>query len=83
MHTDILEVYFHDSVAMLVFAYDFDLEAGTLSNKRLLIDRRDSSGEPDGMVVEYAAHRLVVFGTNREILALMATSGLRCLLLTG
>lgn len=46
-------VYFHDSVAMVVYAYDFDLETGNISNKRLLIDRRDSFGEPDGMVVEY------------------------------
>lgn len=37
---------------MVVFAYDFDLEAGTISNRRLLIDRRDSFGEPDGLVVE-------------------------------
>jgi sugar lactone lactonase YvrE len=46
-------VYFHDSVAMVVYAFDFDLETGNISNKRLLIDRRDSFGEPDGMVVEY------------------------------
>ncbi|CAL5874230.1 uncharacterized protein PFLUO_LOCUS8518 [Penicillium psychrofluorescens] len=45
-------MYFHDSVAMVVWAYDFDLESGEISNKRLLIDRRTSFGEPDGMVVE-------------------------------
>jgi sugar lactone lactonase YvrE len=45
-------VYFNDSVAMKVYAYDFDLESGNLSNKRLLIDRRSTYGEPDGMVVE-------------------------------
>jgi sugar lactone lactonase YvrE len=37
---------------MMVFAFDFDLETGNISNKRLLIDRRSSYGEPDGMVVE-------------------------------
>lgn len=46
-------MYFHDSVAMVVWAYDFDLDSGNISNKRTLIDRRDSFGEPDGMVVEY------------------------------
>ena len=46
------QVYFNDSVAMMVFAYDFDLESGNITNKRLLIDRRSSFGEPDGMVVE-------------------------------
>jgi sugar lactone lactonase YvrE len=45
-------VYFNDSVAMMVFAFDFDLESGSISNKRLLVDRRSSYGEPDGMVVE-------------------------------
>jgi sugar lactone lactonase YvrE len=45
-------VYFNDSVAMLVYAYDFDVESGAISNKRLLIDRRSTFGEPDGMVVE-------------------------------
>jgi sugar lactone lactonase YvrE len=37
---------------MMVFAFDFDLETGNISNKRLLVDRRSSYGEPDGMVVE-------------------------------
>lgn len=39
---------------MKVYAYDFDLESGSISNKRLLVDRRPTYGEPDGMVVEYA-----------------------------
>jgi sugar lactone lactonase YvrE len=51
-------VYFHDSVAMVVWSYDFNLETGNISNKRLLIDRRDSFGEPDGMVVEYVHHSM-------------------------
>lgn len=41
---------------MVVWKYDFDLETGNISSKRLLIDRRDSFGEPDGMVVEYVLH---------------------------
>jgi sugar lactone lactonase YvrE len=45
-------VYVNDSVAMKVFSYDFDLETGSITNKKLFIDRRDSFGEPDGMVVE-------------------------------
>lgn len=48
----VFQVYFNDSVAMVVHAYDFDLETGAISNKRLLIDRRTTYGEPDGMVVE-------------------------------
>lgn len=52
MLADWAAVYFNDSVAMMVFAYDFDVESGSISNKRLLIDRRPLYGEPDGMVVE-------------------------------
>ncbi|KAL2786259.1 hypothetical protein BJX66DRAFT_346962 [Aspergillus keveii] len=63
-------MYFNDSVAMMVFAFDFDLESGSISNKRLLVDRRSSYGEPDGMVVDtdgnlwiavFASHRIMVF----------------------
>lgn len=45
-------VYFNDSVGKKVFAYNFHLESGTISHKRLLIDQRNSPGEPDGMVIE-------------------------------
>jgi sugar lactone lactonase YvrE len=45
-------VYVNDSVAMKVYSYDFDEEPGSISGKKLFIDRRDSYGEPDGMVVE-------------------------------
>ena len=54
-------MYFNDSVAMLVYAYDFDLESGNISNKRILVDRRSSFGEPDGWMMygcrEYAGWR--------------------------
>ncbi|KAI9739741.1 MAG: zf-C2H2 Zinc finger, C2H2 type [Cirrosporium novae-zelandiae] len=63
-------MYLNDSVAMMVFAYDFDLETGSMSNKRLFIDRRSTFGEPDGMVVDtegslwiavFASNRIMVF----------------------
>ncbi|RAO73080.1 uncharacterized protein BHQ10_009092 [Talaromyces amestolkiae] len=58
--------YFHDSVAMVVYAFDFDLESGNISNKRLLIDRRDSFGEPDGMVVDTEGNLwIAMFDSNR------------------
>jgi len=50
--SDNFGVYLNDSVAMKVFAYDFDLESGNIINKRLFIDRTSTFGEPDGMVVE-------------------------------
>ena len=45
-------MYLNDSVAMKTYSYEFDLETGRMSNERLLIDRRKSHGEPDGMVLE-------------------------------
>lgn len=49
MHT----VYLNDSTIGLVYAYDFDVESGDITNKRILIDRTgDNYGEPDGMVTE-------------------------------
>lgn len=46
-------MYVNDSVAMKVYSYDFDAKSGSITQKKLFIDRRDSFGEPDGMVVEY------------------------------
>lgn len=45
-------MYFNDSVSLVMYAYDFDLETGNISSKRIFIDRRQTYGEPDGMVVE-------------------------------
>ncbi|THC95583.1 hypothetical protein EYZ11_004955 [Aspergillus tanneri] len=68
-------MYLNDSVAMQVYAFDFDLATGGLSNQRILVDRRDSFGEPDGMVVDtqgnlwiavYASHRVMVFSPTGE-----------------
>lgn len=57
-------MYFNDSVAMKVYAYDFDLESGNISNRRLFIDRRSTYGEPDGMVVEYVRNSDLCPNTN-------------------
>ncbi len=43
--------YFTDSMAKVIWAYDFDLEAGTLFNKRVLNDTPDF-GYPDGATVD-------------------------------
>jgi len=45
-------VYINDSLGMVVYAFDFDLESGSISNKRVLVDRRAEGGEPDGAVIE-------------------------------
>lgn len=65
---------------MVVWAYDFDLETGGISNKRILIDRRSSFGEPDGMVVEYVRLSLQPYTTLFLIYSVpMGTCGSPCL----
>jgi len=60
----------NDSVGQKSYAFDFDLETGNISNKRLIIDFRGTSGEPDGLVVDvegniwiavYGSHRVMKF----------------------
>ena len=43
--------YFTDSMAQVIWAYDFDLDSGTISNKRSLSDTKDY-GYPDGATVD-------------------------------
>ncbi|EMF14174.1 uncharacterized protein SEPMUDRAFT_62303 [Sphaerulina musiva SO2202] len=72
-------MYFNDSVGKKVFAYNFHLESGTISHKRLLIDKRNSpGGEPDGMVIDtngnlwiamYATWRIMAFTPQGEVFA--------------
>jgi sugar lactone lactonase YvrE len=49
------EVDMNDSVGQKSYAFDFDLDTGNISNRRLLVDMRGRGGEPDGLVVEYGA----------------------------
>lgn len=43
--------YFTDSMAQIIWAYDFDLGAGTISSRRVLSDTKDY-GYPDGATVD-------------------------------
>ncbi len=43
--------YFSDSMAQIIYAYDFDGEAGTISNRRILSDTKQH-GYPDGATVD-------------------------------
>jgi sugar lactone lactonase YvrE len=40
----------------IIWAYDFDSAQGTLSNKRIFVDRREQAGEPDGLLVDVAGN---------------------------
>ncbi len=45
-------MYNCDSLPGLVYAYDFDIDSGTVSNKRVLIDMAKGPGRPDGCTVD-------------------------------
>lgn len=44
--------YFADTLRGTIFAYDFDLDAGTLSNRRIFADAGAAPGAPDGSTVD-------------------------------
>jgi len=45
-------MYFVDSTPMHIYAYDFDLESGSLANRRVFVDRSAKPGVPDGLTVD-------------------------------
>ncbi|KAF1349527.1 SMP-30/Gluconolaconase/LRE-like region-domain-containing protein [Delphinella strobiligena] len=47
LHTDS-----HAQLVKMVWAYDFDVNTGSISNKRIFIDPRNLVGEPDGLVLD-------------------------------
>ena len=45
-------MYFADSRAETVWAYDFDLDAGLIANRRVFFSTREVEGRPDGATVD-------------------------------
>lgn len=45
-------LYFSDTIAHKIFAYDYNVEKGTISNKRVFVDVPLDEGMPDGMTVD-------------------------------
>lgn len=50
--SDYRTLYHNDSVNGRVYAFDFDLEAGEVSNKRLFLQFPKEEGSPDGMTTD-------------------------------
>ncbi|HYW55559.1 MAG TPA: SMP-30/gluconolactonase/LRE family protein [Polaromonas sp.] len=46
------QMYFTDSSRRTIYTYDFDLRAGTISNRRPLITLPPTDGTPDGLTVD-------------------------------
>lgn len=49
-------MYFCDSRPGTVYVYDFDLEAGTVSDRRVFLDMTTLAGRPDGCTVDAEGH---------------------------
>ena len=45
-------MYFTDSRVGQIYAYDFDIEAGTVSNRRIFAEVSPDLGVPDGLTVD-------------------------------
>jgi sugar lactone lactonase YvrE len=45
-------MYFVDSPRRVIYAYDFDTDAGTIANRRAFVHTPDEPGVPDGIAVD-------------------------------
>lgn len=45
-------MYLVDSTPGVIYAYDFDLDSGSIANRRVLVDRSGQPGVPDGLIVD-------------------------------
>jgi len=59
-------MYFVDSMRYVIYAYDFDLEAGEMANRRSFVTVDESYGIPDGLTVDVEGYVWCAFyGTSR------------------
>ncbi|KAM6484900.1 hypothetical protein HDV62DRAFT_306762 [Trichoderma sp. SZMC 28011] len=49
---DDTQMYFVDSYLNCIWAYDFDAVTGTISNRRVLVERGQDKGEADGLLTD-------------------------------
>ncbi|OCF32255.1 hypothetical protein I316_06170 [Kwoniella heveanensis BCC8398] len=66
-------MYLNDSAAGLIYAYDFDIPSGSLSNKRLFVDRRVVGGEPDGMVCDVEGNLWIAMWGSHRVMCYSST----------
>lgn len=45
-------MYFTDSTPCLIYVYDFDLETGSIENRRVFVDSSERKGVPDGLTID-------------------------------
>jgi len=47
-----LTMYYCDSRIHMIYAYDFDLASGTITNRRTFVHTPDDPSTPDGLTVD-------------------------------
>lgn len=45
-------MYYHDTLANKIYAYEYDSASGDIANQRVLVDTLDEDGIPDGLTVD-------------------------------
>jgi sugar lactone lactonase YvrE len=61
-------MYVVDSMTKKIFRYNFNLEKGTISNKKVLIDTADEQGFPDGMAIDEYDNLWVAFWQGQMVI---------------
>jgi sugar lactone lactonase YvrE len=67
-------LYFADSLAMAVWAYDYDIDTGAATNRRVLIDTKPLGSAPDGATVDLAGDLWVTL-VQGQALAQVSSAG--------
>ena len=49
---DAKQMYFTDSPTHIIYIFDYDIESGELSNRRVFVNTGENDGIPDGMTVD-------------------------------
>jgi L-arabinonolactonase len=68
--------YFADSLPKTIYAYDYDLDTGALSNKRVFADTTPFGGIPDGATVDSAGRLWVAICGGAKIVCFNADGSL-------
>jgi sugar lactone lactonase YvrE len=61
-------MYFNDTTRERIYAYDYDPDTGTTSNRRILVDTTDLPGSPDGLAVDEEGGIWVAFYGGSQVL---------------
>lgn len=68
-------MYLIDTTEKSLLQFDFDLSAGTLTNKKVLLDLKDEEGSPDGMCVDEPGNIWIAFYGGKRVTCYNPSTG--------